>query len=204
MTVNGVALGAVAVGSVFTYAGLKGVSVPQAFQAIVQGKSPATLPQTAGIDTPVELPPSTDSSVGGGTATGQAIANDALKYKGAGYVWGGPADRPGNWDCSSFVSYVLGHDLNYTLPGGGHYGAAGFPPHQHGPTTTTYHGYGKSITRAQVGAGDLVVWPTHIGIAISNTTMISARSQTSGTGTSSIDGDTRYFHQEPTCRRVGT
>lgn len=205
MAVNGVALASVAAGSVFVYAGIKGFSILQAVQYVVQGKSPATLPQTTGIDTPVELPAATGgSSVGGGTATGQAIANDALKYSGASYVWGGRADRPGDWDCSSFVSYVLGHDLNYTLPGGGRYGSSGYPPNTHGPTTTEYASYGASITRTQVGAGDLLVWPDHIGIAVNNSTMISAQDQKLGTGTSSIDGATRYFGTGPNCRRVST
>ena len=85
------ALGAVAAGSVFTYAGLKGLSIPEAVQSIVQGKSPATLAQRAPIDAPVSLPPATGSTaVGGGSASGQAIANDSLRYRGTGYHWGGP------------------------------------------------------------------------------------------------------------------
>ena len=204
MAVSGMALASVAVGSVFAYAGIKGFSVPEAFQAIVTGKSPATLKQKLPVDSPVDLPTGGGNpTVGGGSATGQAIANDALKYQGQGYNWGGRADKPGNWDCSSFVSYVLGHDLNMGLPGG-KWGAAGFPPNEHGPTTTEYQGFGTAITRAQVQAGDLVVWDAHVGIAINNTTMISARTSTTGTGTSAIDDDTRYFGAEPHCRRVAT
>lgn len=32
--------------------------------------------------------------------SGTAIASDALKYAGQGYVYGGNASRPGDWDCS--------------------------------------------------------------------------------------------------------
>jgi cell wall-associated NlpC family hydrolase len=204
MPVNLVALGAIAAGSVFTYAGIKGLSIPDAVQGIVQGRSPATLPQKYAIDPPVSTPPATGSqAVAGGSATGQAIANDALKYNGTGYHYGGPADKPGNWDCSSFVSYVLGHDLGQPLPGGS-WGDPGMPPHTHGPTTTSYRGFGRAISRGEVAAGDLIVWPDHIGIAINNSTMINARSSTTGTGLSSIDGTTRYFHgTEPVYRRVG-
>lgn len=204
MPVNLVALGAVATGSIFTYAGIKGLSIPDAVQGIVQGKSPATLPQKYGIDPPVSTPPATGSTaVAGGSASGQAIANDALKYNHTGYVYGGHADRPGNWDCSSFVSYVLGHDLGQPIPGG-HWGDAGMPPHTHGPTTREYASFGQPISRAQVAAGDLLVWPDHIGIAINNASMINARSSKTGTGVSSIDGTTRYFHgTAPQCRRVG-
>lgn len=203
MPVNVWALGAVSVGSVSVYAGLKGVSIPAAVQAIVSGKSPATLPQTAKIDTPVELPSAGSSpAVAGGSASGQAIANDGLRYKGEGYVWGGKADHPGNWDCSSFVSYILGHDLGMAIPGG-HYGDPGMPPHAHGPTTEEYVSFGQQISRSQVAAGDLIVWgPHHIGIAINNQSMISAQDERLGVGISSIDGSARYFGSAPSCRRV--
>lgn len=52
----------------------------------------------------------------GRSASGQAIAADALRYKGAPYVWGGA--KPSGWDCSGFVNYVIGHDLGMTIPGG--------------------------------------------------------------------------------------
>lgn len=205
MAVDGMALAATAAGSLFVYAGIKGISVPAALQAIVSGKSPATVPKSYAIDSPVEIPSSgsTPGGVGGGTASGQAIANDAMKYQGAGYNYGGRADKPGNWDCSSFVSYVLGKDFSYTLPGGGHFGASGYPPNDHGPTTTEYASFGKQISRSEVGAGDLVVWPDHIGIAINNQTMISAQDQKLGTGTAGIDDTSRYFGAQPNCRRVG-
>lgn len=47
--IDGVSLGLVFAGSVFGYAGLKGISVPHALQAIVQGKSPATVQPTQQI-----------------------------------------------------------------------------------------------------------------------------------------------------------
>lgn len=119
---------------------------------------------------------------GTGGTTGSAIADAALKYKGQGYVWGGPADTPGDWDCSSFVNYVLGHDLGMTLPGGGKYGDAGYPPHSHGPTTLQYLMWGTPLNQSQVQAGDLIVSTEHMGIAISPTQMISAQDQQLGTG----------------------
>ena len=39
-----------------------------------------------------------------GSGFGDQIARTALRYQGAGYVWGGDASVPGKWDCSSFVS----------------------------------------------------------------------------------------------------
>lgn len=116
---------------------------------------------------------------GGG---GSAISMDALRYQGKGYVWGGPADVPGNWDCSSFVSYVLGHDLGLKLPGGGHYGDSGYPPHAHGPTTLDYQQFGLGIDYGKEQPGDLLVTADHIGICIGGGQMISAEDPQSGTG----------------------
>src|SRR5579859_1701320 len=104
--------------------------------------------------------------------TGAAIAADAMRYAGQGYVFGGPADRPGNWDCSSFVSWVLGHDLGLALPGGA-WGAPGFPPSAHGPVVTDYAAWRATvpIPASRATAGDLVCWVGvgaggHIGIVL--------------------------------------
>lgn len=118
---------------------------------------------------------------------GNAASIDALHYVGQGYVFGGPADQPGNWDCSSFVSYVLGHDLGMKLPGGGLYGAAGYPPHTHGPTTLDYQLYGAAISRTQAQAGDLIVSSEHMGICTSGTQYVSARTPALGVGVDNID-----------------
>lgn len=155
--------------------------------------------QGHGLPVPDKQPPYQDSVyTGGGTvsdagqstsasATGSAIADDALKYVGQAYVYGGNADHPGNWDCSSFVSYVLGHDLGMPLPGG-HWGDPGFPPHTHGPTTVQYLLYGTPINQDQVQAGDLVVWQTHVGIATSSSHLVSALGHAWGTVVTTIDG----------------
>lgn len=132
-----------------------------------------------------------DSSSGGGNqnnpqaTTGNAISDDAIKYVGQGYQWGGPADKPGDWDCSSFVSYVLGHDLNQPLPGG-HWGDPGFPPHAHGPTTINYLVFGSPIDKPE--AGDLIVWQTHIGICTGGGNMVSALNGSLGTRQTTIEG----------------
>jgi len=82
---DGVGLGALAIGSVFTYAGVKGFSIPQAFQYVVQGKSPAGLPQTAGVTAPSE------ASAGGGTSpvTGGGSAQQILQATAARFGWTG-------------------------------------------------------------------------------------------------------------------
>lgn len=116
-----------------------------------------------------------------GHSTNIQIASDAMTYIGQGYVWGGSADKPGNWDCSSFVSYVLGHDLGISLPGG-KWGDPGFPPNAHGPTTLDYMLFGKPITDGQEQAGDLVVSNDHIGICIGGGQYVSARTPSLGVG----------------------
>jgi len=106
---------------------------------------------------------------GNGTLSNNAIASAALKYEGYPYRWGGKT--PDGWDCYGFLTYVLHHDLGYNLP------------------NNTYTGYleflswgGKyQISRAEVQAGDIVIWPTHCGIAINNTQMIGAENRTAGT-----------------------
>lgn len=133
------------------------------------------------------------------SATGSAISDDALKYKGQGYVWGGNASSPGDWDCSSFVSYVLGHDLGHALPGG-KWGDPGFPPNSHGPTTVQYMLFGTGINLSQVQAGDLVVSTEHIGIAISPTQMISAQDPQLGTNIGNFPGG--FPSGPPIYRRV--
>jgi len=129
-------------------------------------------------------------------ASGAAIARDGLTYAGNGYVFGGVADRPGNWDCSSFVSYVLGHDFGMILPGGGRYGDPAYPPHYHGPVVVSYAGWAGAVALQpgqRPSAGDLCIWNGigangHIGIAVDGQTMISALNHASGTVHTPIDG----------------
>jgi cell wall-associated NlpC family hydrolase len=122
--------------------------------------------------------PAASSQASGG---GDEIAARALKYIGSGYVLGGQADRVGNWDCSSFVSFVLGHDLGYPLPGG-KWGDPGMPPHAHGPITTNYMMWGKPVAASQVQKGDLVVSSEHMGIVVTEGTYMSAKTPILGTG----------------------
>lgn len=140
----------------------------------------------AGTGVSTDNPNAFGQAVASGAALGPNIANDALRYVGAGYVWGGNASRVGDWDCSSFVSYVLGHDLGLTLPGGGRWGQPGYPPNVHGPTTLNYMLFGTGISQSQVRAGDLIVSTVHMGIATSSSTMVSAESEYTGTGTGSF------------------
>lgn len=127
--------------------------------------------------------------------TGDQIAAAAAQYVGAGYAYGGNAARRGQWDCSSFVSFVLGHDLHLALPGGGSYGSPGYPPTAHGPVVLDYASWtgATTIDRGSVSAGDLCIWAGvgatgHIGIATDNAHMVSALDSTDGTVATPIQG----------------
>jgi cell wall-associated NlpC family hydrolase len=130
----------------------------------------------------------------GPSVTGQAIADDALRYEGQGYVYGGNASRPGDWDCSSFISYVLGHDLGLPLPGG-MWGGPGMPPNDHGPVVMDYVNWSLAspVPMGMEEPGDLVCWPGygpagHIGIVTGINEMVSALNPQIGTRQTPIAG----------------
>lgn len=177
--IDGVSLGAVFAGSLFVYAGLTGKSVPAAVQAIVQGRSPATAPQSQPITGGAVVP---DVPIGGGSATGQQIATDALAYQGHCYSFGGAPGTSGTgcWDCSSYVNWVIGHDLGLAIPG---IPAGGYDGSSHGPPTGAWLLWGgvTRIPKAQAQAGDIFCWETHMGIATGPDSMISAEDPANGT-----------------------
>lgn len=137
----------------------------------------------------------------GNASTGSAIANDALKYVGHDYLFGGAPGPDGKnpWDCSSFVNYVIGHDMGMKIPGGD-WKTVTNNGNSHGPATTSWLLFGKAINRKDVAAGDIAVSANHMGIAIDNGNMISALNPALKTTKSAIEG---YF-PDPTIyfRRV--
>lgn len=190
--INGTGLAAVAVGSVFLYAGIRGKSVLSTVQTVISGRPPSAAAGANPITTPAEPG---GLRIGGGSPPGSttmsAIADDALRYNGSPYVWGGhPGEHIGptgigDHDCSSLCTWVFAHDLGIDAPGI----KPPWPGLEHGPTTTSYliWGGGLHIPRSQCAAGDLVVGYSHMGIAISNTQYISAHDPASGTGVTNID-----------------
>jgi len=87
MPVDAAGVAAVAFGSVFAYAGYKGISIPTAVQTIVQGKNPSALPQTG----PITGPAPADTGSGGGTpgqVTGGGSAQQILQQTAAQFGWG--------------------------------------------------------------------------------------------------------------------
>lgn len=186
-------------GAIVMWAALKAKAPSEVLRALLSGKPLDTVPP---VDTITGSTPAAAygygaygyGSVFSGT-TGSTVANDALKYQGHLYVYGGaPGPNGANgWDCSSFVNWVLGHDLGMTLPGSR---TPGYNGTSHGPTTVSYWGWSgaKNVTlgtanaEKQAQAGDLVVWATHMGIAIGNGRMVSALNDQLGTEVTTISG----------------
>lgn len=150
-----VGLGAVAVGSIMTYAGIKGYSVPQAIQYIVQGKSPATLPQTADIATP-------GGSGSGGSGGGSPVANNGsaqsiLQQTAAQFGWGSGNE----WQALQYVEMQeAGFNPKAKNSGSGALGLAQALGHGHGSATAgtlgnEYGGNGLSDAQAKLAnSGD--------------------------------------------------
>lgn len=144
------------------------------------------------------LQPDPNKQTGQQTSTGtdiqqgtpSAIANAALRYVGHCYTFGGHpgADGKGCWDCSSFVNWVIGHDMGMNIPGGA-WKTVTSNGSQHGPATTSWLLFGQAINLAQVQAGDICVSANHMGIAVSPSEMVSALNPSLGTKRTSIHGN---------------
>ena len=181
---SGPAIGSVAVGGLLVFAGIKGYSLSQMLTDVIRGKSPLKENTTL----PIAGTAAAGSAAGSGSSS--QIASDAMKYQGAGYVWGGaPARGVGDWDCSSFANWVCGHDLGLPIPG---YPAGSYTGSSHGPVTGEWMVWGGLTTIGHDGSvaqsGDLAVWQTHMGICLGPNSMISAQNPASGTQVSAING----------------
>lgn len=188
--ISGKAVAVTTAGFVLAWSGIKGATIGDTLRDLLKGQpvpvSPMVAP-TIGVDSAV-LPAGTAAG-GSVPASTSAIANDALKYQGHAYLYGGAPGPDGSrpWDCSSFSSWVLGHDSGLTLPGAG---AAGYNGESHGPTTVAYLAWAHAQTVGHDGghaqAGDLCVWQTHMGIALGGGQMISALNPHLGTQVTTI------------------
>src|ERR1039458_4836280 len=89
MPINGVALGALGIGGMFIYSAIKGKSILATTQAVITGKSPATVGQANPITNVVASQTSGNTTTPMSTVTG--IAGIADSYIGKlKYVYGGP------------------------------------------------------------------------------------------------------------------
>jgi cell wall-associated NlpC family hydrolase len=188
MTVSAAGLTYLSAGSVFLYAALKGKTVLGVIEQVTRGKSPATaspaMPITSQGGQSVSA---SGTSIGPDSANGIAAA--ALLYEGHPYVYGGPSNPVSGWDCSSFVSYVLGHDAGMGIPGGT-WNKVTNGGESHGPVAASYLLWSgaSGIPRGSVTGGDLLCWQSHVGFAADSQHMISAYDTQMGTVVTAIDG----------------
>jgi cell wall-associated NlpC family hydrolase len=190
MAINGVAVAAIGTGIVFAWSGVKGWAVLGTIGDIVSGKQP-----NKGFQYPLTNPKdptlnSSGSAIGVGAAVG-GIGGDAQRYIGHIYLFGGAPGKDGRnpWDCSSFVNWVVGHDMGMAIPG---MGRGKYDGTSHGPPTGSWGIWPglRRISRADVQEGDIIVWSGHMGIALGNNSMVSATGPngTPSTVVSPIDG----------------
>lgn len=182
---NGLALASVSTGALLTWSGLKGWSILATAGEIVSGKPPA------GSNLyPLTVPPSGGPSlgvIGPGGASDSTILNTGEQYKGHAYLFGGAPGRDGSqpWDCSSMWNWIVGVKLKGAIPGnppGSYTGTS------HGPPTglwATWPGL-QRISASQVQPGDFYIWAGHMGVAVDQTTLLSALDTQDGTTTSLI------------------
>lgn len=154
---------AAGVGVVAVYAGMTGTGLADSFRHFITGTAPTVGHDAGRVDF---FPDAPSAGLTGG------VAAAAQAYVGAGHVYRYGGASPAGWDCSGFVNWVVGHDLNLPIIG---YPHGGFTGRNHGPVTGQWYIWPGCVTiaRSSVQPGDIMVWPGHMGIAISNTEMVS-------------------------------
>jgi peptidoglycan DL-endopeptidase CwlO len=121
-----------------------------------------------------------------GTSAAVAAARGAI---GTPYAYAG--NGPGSYDCSGLTVFAM-QQAGISLP----------------RTSYSQFGVGTPIDQASIAAGDLVFFDTdgsgasHVGIATSNATVISA-TQSSGVMEHAISGDSYWGPRYVGARRVG-
>lgn len=174
MAINGLAVGSVAVGSLFVYSAIKGKSVLATAQAVITGQNPGNVSQANPITNPPPTTGTTDNVSGG------SFVGIARSYIGKlTYVFGGPNKaNPGSVDCSSFSSLVL-HQGGISDPGGSPYN-----PNIHGPNTLSYLAWSGATTvghsESSAQPDYLIVGPTHMGICSGSGNYVSALNPSMG------------------------
>lgn len=179
--INGRALTAVAVGTLFVWSGVKGWSVLATIGSVIQGEKPtqsAFTPLTTG-----SVSGGLNGGIsGGGSPQGGAIAAEGVKWLGHPYRYAGAPglDGKGFWDCSSFANFIYAVKFGLPIPG---YAAGKWDGSNHGPPTMSWLIWPgvKTVSREEVQAGDVIIWPGHMGIAISNSMMVHAPNPRRGT-----------------------
>jgi cell wall-associated NlpC family hydrolase len=152
-TVSGAAVAIMAVGGVAIWSGLNNVTFLDAVRSLAKGQAPT--PNRKPAFQPLSAPGSTSGEPTGGSNSN--IVNEAMKWKGTKYVYGGchgctPCHPGQGVDCSSYVTWVMRAVGCYS---GKCSMVAG----------SSMLAWGKKISASDVQAGDVVLWVgKHCGI----------------------------------------
>jgi cell wall-associated NlpC family hydrolase len=168
------------------YSGLKGTRWTDTLRNVIAGKDPKTT-LTAYELTSANITGDTGTTGSVGGAPGSLAATFAGYAGRVPYSWGHA--NPHGWDCSGAFNYVANHDCGIAIPG---YAPHRFTGSTHGPNTLVYWGWlpahASHLNRDQVGANDICLWQTHMGVAVSNTQYVSAYDTQEGTVIKDIHG----------------
>jgi len=154
MAVNGVALGAVALGGLFVYSGITGKSILSAISQTVQGKSPTLATSANSIGAIAQDMAST--AIGGsnsstGTVVNSSSAMAAMQQTAAQFGWGTGAE----WTALVAVeNQEAGFNPTAKNPSSGAYGLAQSLGHHYsgGPASNginEYGGYGLTASQSE-------------------------------------------------------
>jgi cell wall-associated NlpC family hydrolase len=159
--ISGRALALATGGAVLVYAGLRGESPLEALRGILTG-SPPPVP----TGKPVTIGEFSSGTIGDGeggfigSGAFPSLAQAATKYLGRPYKWAGTFSGGSGGDCSGLVVRAFA-DIGIT----------GVPRTSWGQRAWSKV---KQVGAAEASAGDLVWWPGHIGIMVSNKRMINS------------------------------
>jgi cell wall-associated NlpC family hydrolase len=171
--IKGTAIAIAGAGSLLVYAGLKGQNPLAALREVLTGKpgpvpagKPVTLASVSDTGTV-----GTEAGISGASSAAPAV-NVALAQLGKPYLWGGRG--PDRFDCSGLISYAYRQ------------ASIGTPPTTSWgyPTSTKF----RKISRAEVGAGDVLWKPGHVALAVNNSQLVEAPHTGAVVRTGSIDG----------------
>ncbi len=183
MAVSGTAVALAGAGALLLYSGIRGPSVVDTLRSLVTAGS---LPAVPASPAPAAAPGVVPAGSGAGARFAAAAAAYAGKVR---YVWGG--ETPAGWDCSGLPTYVLVHDLGYTNL-----------PNQVHTVCTEFMVWGGAQTIAGPEPGALVLWPTHMGIALDGERMVSAVNPSRGTVIDTFRNAGAVPYTPPMFRRV--
>lgn len=152
-------------GGFLVYASINDVPVVSGLRDIARGQLPkgnpskgsATVQKVASNVAQSNSVSSVGELSGEGSSIGPALVNDARRYLGVPYKWGGSNPKTG-LDCSGLVQLCF-KDVGITdCP----------------RTSATIHLWSKLRKTSNVAVGDILWWNGHVAIASSDTHMIEA------------------------------